>query len=184
MLKEPVRRSSHYFCLAVNRGFIINENELKADIAGVGLVTLKPLSETRFLIDKINAVINFEVDAQNHYDHVKISMGSRKILGSRMAPLVLSSEAAKPYTGTYYSPELRTQWDLISKDGKLIIEHSRHGNIILLANPSLKPGEKPVEFSGDQWFASKLVFDTDKSGLISGFRVSGSRVKNLSFRKL
>ena len=162
---------------------IINENELKADIAGVGLVTLKPLSETRFLIDKINAVINFEVDAQNHYDHVKISMGSRKILGSRMAPLVLSSEAAKPYTGTYYSPELRTQWDLISKDGMLIVEHSRHGNITLLANPSTKLGEKPVEFVGDQWFASKLVFVTDKSGLINGFRVSGSRVENLSFRK-
>jgi predicted ester cyclase len=41
-----------------------------------------------------------------------------------------------------------------------------------------------MEFLGDQWFASKLVFDTDKSGLISGFRVSGSRVKNLSLRKL
>jgi CubicO group peptidase (beta-lactamase class C family) len=163
---------------------IINENELKADVAGMDLYVLEPLSETRFLVDKMNAVINFEVDAQDHYDHLEISMGPRKFLGSRMAPLVLSSEAAKPYTGTYYSPELRTQWDLISKDGKLIIEHSRHGNIILLANPSLKPGEKPLEFSGDQWFASKLVFDTDKSGLISGFRVSGSRVKNLSFRKL
>jgi hypothetical protein len=100
-----------------------------------------------------------------------------------MAPLVLSSEAAKPYTGTYYGPELRTQWDLISKEGKLIIEHSRHGNITLLANPSTKPDEKPMEFLGDQWFASKLVFDTDKSGSITGFRVSGSRVKNLSFRK-
>ena len=163
---------------------IINENELKADIAGVGLVMLKPLSETRFLVDKLNAVINFEVDAQNHYDHVNISMGPRKLLGSRMAPLLLSPEAAKPYTGTYYSPELLTQWELISKDGKLIIEHSRHGNIILLANPSLKSGDKPVEFSGDQWFASKLVFNTDKSGSISGFRVSGSRVKNLSFRKI
>ena len=163
---------------------IINENELKADIAGMDRYVLEPLSETRFLVDKMNAVINFEVDAQDHYDHLEISMGPRKFFGSRMAPLVLSSEAAKPYTGTYYSPELRTQWDLISKDGKLIIEHSRHGNIILLANPSLKPGEKPVEFSGDQWFASKLVFDTDTSGSISGFRVSGSRVKNLSFRKL
>ena len=162
---------------------ILNENELKADFAGMSTVMLKPLSETRFLVDKLNAVINFEVDAKNHYDHVNISMGPRKLLGSRMAALVLSPEAVKSYTGTYYSPELRTQWDLISKDGKLIIEHSRHGNIILLANPSLKPGEKPVEFSGDQWFASKLVFDTDKSGLISGFRVSGSRVKNLSFRK-
>jgi hypothetical protein len=72
----------------------------------------------------------------------------------------------------------------IVKDDKLIIEHSRHGNITLLANPSTKPDEKPMEFLGDQWFASKLVFDTDKSGSISGFRVSGSRVKNLSFRKL
>jgi CubicO group peptidase (beta-lactamase class C family) len=162
----------------------IKENELKSDIAGVGLVTLKSLSETRFLIEKLNAVINFEVDAPNHYDQVKISMGPRKFLGSRMAPLVLSSEAAKPYTGTYYSPELRTQWDLISKDGKLIIEHSRHGNITLLANPSIKPGEKPVEFLGDQWFASKLVFETDKSGLNSGFRVSGSRVQNVLFRKI
>jgi CubicO group peptidase (beta-lactamase class C family) len=163
---------------------IINENELKADVAGMGRFKLEPLSETRFLIEDVKGVINFEADEKNHYDHFKMSAGSREFLGSRMAPLVLSSEAAKPYTGTYYSPELRTQWDLISKDGKLIIEHSRHGNIILLANPSLKPGEKPVEFSGDQWFASKLVFDTDKSGLISGFRVSGSRVKNLSFRKL
>jgi CubicO group peptidase (beta-lactamase class C family) len=37
---------------------IINENELKADIAGMESYVLEPLSETRFLIDKMNSCIN------------------------------------------------------------------------------------------------------------------------------
>ena len=163
---------------------VINENVLKADVAGMGRFVLKPMSETSFLIEEVKAVINFEADAQNHYENLKMNAGPMEFLGTRMAALVLSPAEVKAYTGSYYSPELATQWELSSKDGKLIIEHSRHGNIELLANPSIKSGEKPLEFLGNQWFASKLVFDVDKSGSISGFSVSGSRVKNLLFRKL
>lgn len=162
----------------------IDEDELKADVAGMGVVVLKPLSESRFLIEELKASLSFEADEQGHYDHVKINMASEEMSGVRLAPLVLAAETIMAYTGTYYSPELRTQWDLTGDDGNLLIRHFRHGNIALLAHPSAKPGEKPVEFSGDQWFASKLVFDVDEAGAVKGFRVTGGRVKNLWFQKL
>jgi len=162
----------------------IDEDELKADIAGMGVVVLKPLSETMFLIEEFKARISFEADEQNRYDHIKIIMATMEMPGTRLAPLVLTPETTMAYSGTYYSPELRTQWDLSSSDGKLFIQHSRHGNIALLADPSTEPGKQPVKFFGDQWFVSELVFDVDETGATRGFRVNGSRVKNLWFQKL
>jgi len=162
----------------------INEDGLKADLADIGSFTLKPLSETRFLIEELNVRVNFEADEENRYDSLKAETTATEISGTRLVPIVLNPLTITSYTGTYNSPELRTQWDLIANNDGLIIRHFRHGDITLLAHPSSEMGKAPVEFSGDQWFVSKLIFDVDETGTVRGFRVNAGRVKNLWFQKL
>jgi CubicO group peptidase (beta-lactamase class C family) len=164
--------------------FIVDEDKLKAEISGMSVYTLKPLSETRFLLAELQAQLSFETNKEGRYDNVKVIMGPREMPGTRLAPITLTPETILTYTGTYYSPELRTQWDLVGSEGSLQIQHLRHGTINLLADPSAKVGQEPVEFIGDQWFVSKVVFEVNESGAVKGFRVTGGRVKNLWFQKL
>jgi CubicO group peptidase (beta-lactamase class C family) len=164
--------------------FTAEENGLKADVSGVGVFMLKALSETRFLIEELNVHIRFETNGEHRYDSLKVETATKEIPGTRLEPIVLDPKTIMRYQGTYYSPELRAQWDLIGKDGGLLIQHFRHGDISLLAHPSKEPDKEPLEFSGDQWFVTKLVFEVDERGMTKGFRVTAGRVKNLWFQKL
>jgi len=163
---------------------IFDEGELKADISGMGTFMLNPLSETDFLIEELEARIIFNVDAQGQFKLIRVETSATEYSGTRLVPVVLSSEIMSAYQGSYYSPELRAQWDLVGTDGKLLFRLFRHGDVALLPSPATEEGRNPVEFSSEQWFVSKLIFEVDEAGTVSGFRVSAGRVKNLWFRKL
>ena len=42
----------------------------------------------------------------------------------------------------------------------------------------------PNEFRGSRWFFGKLRFERNDVGVVTGFRLDGSRVLNLGFSKL
>jgi hypothetical protein len=42
---------------------------------------------------------------------------------------------------------------------------------------------KPDQFTGNKWYFGRVVFTRDSNGRISGFNVSGGRVRNLKFEK-
>jgi CubicO group peptidase (beta-lactamase class C family) len=78
------------------------------------------------------------------------------------------------YTGRFYSPELESTYDIILKEGKLIVHHARHGDfpVQVLSKDSLEIKN----------FASiDIVRDTENT--ITGIRVSNGRARNVWFEK-
>jgi CubicO group peptidase (beta-lactamase class C family) len=85
-------------------------------------------------------------------------------------------------TGRYYSDELDITYTIEVKEGededpKLIITHLRIGEITLTP---LTPGH----FAGSIWFASRIRFEKDNQGVITGFRASGGRVRDVWFERV
>ena len=78
--------------------------------------------------------------------------------------------------GEYYSEELGAGYSIVGRGGKLVAVHHRHPNTQLIHTETDK-------FSGDKWWFMNVEFERDETGIISGLRLSGSRVKNLLFRK-
>ncbi|MDB5090151.1 MAG: beta-lactamase [Mucilaginibacter sp.] len=99
--------------------------------------------------------------------------GSRVITGSiKFSP---GPEQLKQNAGTYYNPELETQYTVIFENGKLVIHHFRRGDFELSANPSAIDA-----FTGDP---GEIHFFKNKSGKISGFDLSAERIRNIRFEK-
>ena len=81
------------------------------------------------------------------------------------------------FTGTYYSYELDTSYELILEGSHLVAQHWRNEDVIL----------SPVgsdSFEGEKGFLlPKVDFILSKSEIVTGFRVSGTRVQNLLFER-
>ncbi len=83
----------------------------------------------------------------------------------------------RSFAGHYECPELDRRFWLRLRDGELFFEHPRHGSIRLRRRGDLA-------FRGTAWWCQSLEFERgDKAG-IRGFRLNGSRVLRLWFRRL
>ncbi len=91
-------------------------------------------------------------------------------------PANYSKEELLQFTGTFYSKELSTSYTFIIKEGMLIAEHARSGDI------RLAPIKQDM-FSGTSWFFRNIKFERDAKNNIIGIKVSSSRVKDLYFEK-
>lgn len=80
------------------------------------------------------------------------------------------------YTGTYFSDELGTAYTLAIEDGKLVAQHQRHNDITLTPSAADR-------FSGNAWWFGQIHFIRDDSEQVTGFRLTGGRVRNLWFGK-
>lgn len=85
-------------------------------------------------------------------------------------------EQLTQYTGRYYSDELGTYYTIEIRDEKLIAVHRRHSDIELI--PVIQD-----RFSGNQWWFRTIEFVRDGDEVVSGFRLTGGRVRNLWFEK-
>jgi hypothetical protein len=74
------------------------------------------------------------------------------------------------------SPELDAVYSMAVRDGRLVALHRRHSPVVLT------PVTKDV-FSGGQALMRGVRFERTAAGRVSGFRVSGGRVRNLHFGK-
>jgi CubicO group peptidase (beta-lactamase class C family) len=83
-----------------------------------------------------------------------------------------------PYVGTYYSPEVETLWAIRRGDEGLEVYHLKLGTI------GLWPGAGRDTFSGDRFFLRRVAFTRDSGGVVDGFRLTGSRVRNHRFVRL
>ncbi|MEP2669298.1 MAG: serine hydrolase domain-containing protein [Cyclobacteriaceae bacterium] len=81
------------------------------------------------------------------------------------------------YTGTYYSDELSTYYDLKIKDDRLIMEHMRIPDITLTPIMTNR-------FSGSTYFMGYVEFTRNGENQVTGFKVSNGRVRNLTFQKV
>ncbi|MCY3548703.1 MAG: serine hydrolase [Gemmatimonadetes bacterium] len=89
----------------------------------------------------------------------------------------LTAEQLREYEGSYRSPELDSTYDLeVDAEGRLVAGHWRN-------DPSVLTPTGEDEFTGDQWFLPAVRFVRDGAGRITGFTVTGVRVRDLIFER-
>jgi CubicO group peptidase (beta-lactamase class C family) len=81
----------------------------------------------------------------------------------------------RAFAGTYFSPELATAYTVELRDGALVATHQR------LSDMSMAPGAAADAF---RMGSRQARFERDHAGAITGFRLSGGRVRNVLFIRL
>jgi hypothetical protein len=105
-----------------------------------------------------------------------VSLPGQELVARRIE--VDASVDLAPYLGWYLSPELETLYQIVAgDDGGLVARHARNDDAALIAVAE-------DEFKGSQWFFGGVRFERDETGGVSGFRLSGGRVRNLYFKRV
>ena len=90
-------------------------------------------------------------------------------------PEPLAPEQLTEFEGDYYTEELDTTYTIRVREDGLVAQHIRHDDILLTYTNS--------HFHGDSWFFPEIHFTRDDAGQVTGFRLTGDRVRNLYFEK-
>lgn len=98
-----------------------------------------------------------------------VTSGER--IGDPRTPNILN---LADYTGVYWSDELETQYTFLVKDGKLIADHSHHGEIGLTAR-------NKDEFRSDTWFMPDVKFIRNPAGDVTAVTLGGGRITAIRF---
>ena len=87
----------------------------------------------------------------------------------------LTPEQLTEFEGDYYTEELDTTYAIRVRGDGLVAQHRRHDDILLTYADG--------HFLGDAWFFPEIHFIRDDTGGVTGFRLTGNRVRNLHFEK-
>ena len=79
------------------------------------------------------------------------------------------------FEGDYYTEELDTTYSIRVQGNQLVAQHIRHDDILLTYAGN--------HFTGNVWFFPDIRFTRDNTGQVTGFRLTGGRVRNLHFEK-
>jgi CubicO group peptidase (beta-lactamase class C family) len=139
---------------------------------------LVPVAPTRFRLESAPVGIEFIFEAPRGGPAtalVELVAGEAPTRFESVEPPA-PAELAR-FAGTYYSEELGTSYTLGVEDGGLVARHRRHEPIPLIAT-------LPDRFAGSAWWFRQLRMERGEDGEITGFRVSGGRVRNLWFQRV
>ena len=87
----------------------------------------------------------------------------------------LTPEQLTEFEGDYYTEELDTTYTIGVHGDGLVAQHRRHDDILLTYADG--------HFLGDAWFFPEIHFIRDDTECVTGFKLTGNRVRNLHFEK-
>ncbi|MEO0337648.1 MAG: serine hydrolase domain-containing protein [Bacteroidota bacterium] len=146
-----------------NQLYIYAEGELPQPLP------IYPVSPTAFVSDAAPIKVQF---LEGTPIRTRIKFGPDNYRGVQLA----ATEELDGLEGTYYSPELDTEYH-ITKDGdQYTVKHQRHDDFELVALSDNK-------LMGTAYFFNDVVVVRAANGAINGIRVSNGRVRNLLFKK-
>ena len=90
-------------------------------------------------------------------------------------PEQLTPEQLAEFEGDYYTEELDTTYTIVVSENRLVAKHRRHDDISLTYTGD--------HFTGNVWFFPEIRFTRDDTRRITGFRLTGGRVRNLHLKK-
>ncbi len=152
------------------------KNQLMLQRDGGPKVRLIPESYTEYSIPNRDGKLTFQMNNVGDVTKLVFTLGDNVMTGVKFEPANLSAYQLEEFVGDYHSDELGTNYTLVILDGKLVAQHQRHSDI------QLNPTKKDM-FLGGQWFFRQVRFTRDSGNQITGFRLSGGRVRNLRFDK-
>ena len=92
-------------------------------------------------------------------------------------PVKESNTNLKDFEGRFYSEELNTEYTAKTRNGKLVLSHTR------LSDAGLTETGKD-KFAGNIEFAVEVEFLRDKDNAVTGFKISNFGAKNVRFDKV
>lgn len=134
------------------------------------------VTATEFEVKPVSARVTFIKGDSGKISKMKVIMNGEERFAMRSPDFDPTKITLPEYSGDFYSEELSTTYSMVVESGKLIARHFRTGDVMLTLT-------KPDHFSGNKWYFSRVVFTRDSNGKITGFKVSGGRVRNLNFEK-
>ena len=154
------------------------ENEtLYASAQDLEQTPMTPVAEDQFDVKQVAAKVTFLKDESGKYSKMKVNMEGQEVIVNKLPDFDPAKVDLTEFTGDFFSPELNTTYSLLIDNGKLIARHFRTGDVKLTAT-------KPDNFSGNQWYFSKIEFSRSQAGKVDGLKVTGGRVRNLKFTKV
>jgi CubicO group peptidase (beta-lactamase class C family) len=151
------------------------DNKLIGEVAGAEAQELHPLATNRFYLDQPGGEVEF-LRRNEGPMRLKFTQEGAVITGERTALVPRKAAGLEEFQGTYWSEELETEYTILLKNGKLVAEHLRHGEI------GLSPAGKD-RFSTQEWFMPEVRFLRDSSNSISGLTLGGGRVTGIRFQR-
>ncbi|MGB5553238.1 MAG: serine hydrolase [Flavobacteriaceae bacterium] len=178
---DPKVLNSYLGDFELQPGFIISITEsngkLSAKATGQSVVPLIPLSATEFEVGGVEAKIEFIPNGGENIKLFKLHQGGQIMDAPRLTPFDKSSVNLADYSGNYYSEELATTYHFTVGEGKLIAQHSR------LSDFDLNPAKEDM-FSTNNGTFGQVEFIRDANAVVTGFKVTNGRVRNLYFKKM
>jgi hypothetical protein len=121
---------------------------------------LKAVAPNRFYAEQPDAEIEFTPKAVTGMS-IKMIQGDSAMEGERMVIEPFNAAELPEYAGAYWSDEVESLYTMVVREGKLIANHIRHGEIVL------RPLARD-QFVGSQWFMQDIRFTRDGSGHVNG----------------
>jgi CubicO group peptidase (beta-lactamase class C family) len=159
-------------------GFIITitkENDrLMSQATGQAKFEVFPESETKFFLKVVEAQIIFQRDETGNVSQLTVHQNGQDMVAKRIKELPFDTSQLDQYVGNYYSEELGTFYTISIQDSMLVARHRRHGDIQL--TPTIKD-----QLTGNVWWFRNVHFIRNENRIITGFKLTGGRVRNLKF---
>lgn len=134
------------------------------------------VSDTEFTVRDETGKLTFNLNNIGDVKSLSYVVGDNVMTGEKFVPANLDARQLEEFAGEFVCNELSTHYTLVIQEGKLVAQHQRHSDI------RLNPTKKDM-FLGEQWFFRQVRFIRDNGNRITGFRLSGGRVRNLLFEK-
>jgi CubicO group peptidase (beta-lactamase class C family) len=154
---------------------IVREGDhLKGDVSAGSMQTLTPVGEHEFLVLEIKARLVFAKLEAGKATQYTLETSEQKRIYRRVDPADEVTPKLQDYVGNYRSEELEMSCGIQVKEGRLIVQHRRHGEIPLRQN------------SRDRFNAQNLgliTFERGPDGKVTGLKVTTGRVRNLRFNR-
>jgi len=123
--------------------------------------------DIRFILGMQQADTTIDILSSNTFNHLTKYSLNRK----------LDNKFLKLYTGSYYSQELDTRYNIVLKDNKLWLTHSKYNKTrLFLINDD--------QLINDFWWMRNLKVLRNNKGMITGFEVNCGRINHLQFLKM
>ncbi len=162
-------------------GFVIritqSSGQLTGQATGQAAFPLKPLSTTEFKVEGVDAKIEFVPNGGDKIKLIKLHQGGQILDALRIKEFDKNEVNLSDFSGSFYSEELSATYEFVAAEDKLMAKHSR------LNDFTLQPIKKDM-FSSDAWYFGQVEFIRDSNNVITGFKVSNGRVRNLYFKKV
>ena len=161
-----------------NAATISLENEnLFVTAPGLTKTPMKAIGANEFEVKEVSARVTFIQGDSGKISKMKVVMNGEEHYAMKLPEFDPSKINLSEYSGDFYSDELNTTYSLVVESGKLIARHFRTGDVKLTPT-------KTDHFSGDQWYFGSIDYERDATGKVTGFRVTGGRVRNLKFARV